>query len=326
MGIAATLWPFGEKGMGSGSLLRARVHAWWEGYELDSPPPPSGRVGRPTEVQTAAVESDAASPCYDLSRPEPGVVWGDARRTLVQMLWGQGFVSPGGLDHILGLVNGLGLSPSASLLEVGAGMGAASRAVVEKFGAYVTALERNPDLVKEAENLNTAYSADDKVKVKLLDPAHMQLKEKYFEAALVRDVLVNVEDRADLLEQVIRSVKPEGQIMLTDFFFDGTADDGTLEAWREIEPEPVHPGSVDAVKKLFASRNMVLRYAENDGDAYRTMALSTWGDFLHKVRSDEVTPDLMGTLLHEAEIWTRRIAALESGALKYYRMLGVRNY
>ena len=200
-----------------------------------------------------------------------------------------------------------------------------SRAVVERFGAYVTALERSPELVQEGQNQNTVHDVDDKVTHEVLNLKQPKLKQRYFVGALVRDAFLNIENKDDLLSGVIQSLKPEGQIVITDLLFDEDADGPEMEAWKEIEPEPVYPWSIGAIKKLFVSEKVVMRIANDDSDKYRAMVLSAWAEFMHKVKAREVDDELMGMLLWEAELWARRIAAMETGQLKFHRIVGIKN-
>lgn len=329
MGIAASFWPFGGKGDSAAPDWRRRFRAWWEGYELAPPQHAqsgSRRAAEPVGDAASAASEDAARSPVDLSVPEPEAVWSEARRRLVQILWGEGYIWPGGEDYAFDLSNVFALTAKVSMLEVGAGMCGASRAVVSKFGTYVTALERSHDLVQVGRAQNVSAAMDDKIKLDYFDPTNLGLKEKYFEAALVRDSLFTVENKSDVLAEIIRSLKPEGQITLTDLFFDDGDGDDALSDWRACELETVHPWSVDVVKRAFAENNVVLRIAEDQTSDYRAMALATWDDFPYKIKQGAVPSELTGTMLREAEMWARRMTAMESGALKYYRFLGIKNH
>lgn len=310
------------------SALRQRLQAWWDGHELKSDGEPAPDIAAPAKAgagDAADEASEKSSTPIDLSPIKPEQVWSKERLELVQLLWGDGYIWPGGLDYVHELVNGLGLTPKVSMVEIGTGMGAGSRAVVDKFGTYVTAVDRHPELVEEARNQNTVHDVSDKVKVNVFDPGNIKLKEKYFEAAVVRDTLFQCENRKDLLKDIIWSIKTEGQIMITDFLFDEDDDSEALRQWKDAEPEPVYPWSVADIKQVLSANNVVMRIAEDESDAYRAMVLNTWGEFLYKLKSSAVSDDLMGTMLWEAELWALRIAALDSGALRFYRILGVKN-
>ncbi len=120
-----------------GPSLLKRLHAWWEGHDLseesDSDLDSVARPGAKPEGSADATADEESSP-VDLTAPDPAVVWSKDRIILSQAVWGDGLIWPGGIDYIGELVNGLPLNPKVSMLELGAGLGAASRAVVEKFG------------------------------------------------------------------------------------------------------------------------------------------------------------------------------------------------
>lgn len=315
----------------AGASLRERLHAWWEGYDLAAAPKPeSGPKGEPSARSEPGAETGEEAgegkQVQDVTPPEPGKAWNEKRITLAEDIWGSGIIWPGGIDYIYELVNGFSLDPTVSMIEIGAGLGAESRAVVEKFGAYVTALECSPELVQEGRKQNTVCDVDDKVTLEVLDPKQPRFKERYFVGALVRDAFLNIENKDDLLSGVIQSLKPEGQIVITSLLYDEDADGPEIEAWKDIEPDPVYPWSVGDIKNVFASEKVLLRIANDDSDTYRSMVLSAWSDFMHKVKAREVEDELMGMLLWEAELWARRLAAMETGQLQYHRIVGIKNH
>jgi 16S rRNA A1518/A1519 N6-dimethyltransferase RsmA/KsgA/DIM1 with predicted DNA glycosylase/AP lyase activity len=110
-------------------------------------------------------------------------VWGEHRRKLVQMLWGQGFTMPGGAEYAINLVNGFLLNPAVSMLEVGACLGGGTRAVVDKFRAYVTGLEPDEELAKEGMAISKVYSISDKAPIHPLDIKSLELKENIMKAS-----------------------------------------------------------------------------------------------------------------------------------------------
>lgn len=309
--------------------LSKRLHAWWEGYDLSAEPgsaeenPAQADATDGNEAAAAADAADAGEP-IDLIPPDPENVWSKERIELVQLLWGEGHIWPGGKEYIEELVNGLPLDPKVSMLELGAGLGAASRAVVETFGTYITALDRNAELVKVGNDLNTVHDMDGKIDYKTFDPTNIMVKENYFHAALLRDTLVNIKQKEELLVDVIAALKPEGQIMMTDFLFDDDGDIEELKKWREAEPEPVYPWSLGAIKTVFSANDVVMRIADDEGEAYCKRVVAVWNEYIAKIRKNQVPREMIGVMLWEADLYARRLAAMECGALRYYRILGIK--
>ena len=74
--------------------FRKQFHAWWEGYYLDpdiapNPPPPANE---PSDDQ---VKDDK---------------WSAPRIKIAELIWGDGFTFPGGVDHVIHMVKPMTLN------------------------------------------------------------------------------------------------------------------------------------------------------------------------------------------------------------------------
>src|SRR5450755_4421180 len=61
-------------------------------------------------------------------------IWPSARIGVVEALWGEGFLFPGGREETLRLATPLGLSAASSLLLLGAGSGGPARCIATELG------------------------------------------------------------------------------------------------------------------------------------------------------------------------------------------------
>lgn len=295
-----------------------RFRAWWDGQEVASAA--SGDSDEPD------IDSDIRSMRPPGTKPlsVPRETWSESRRAVAQMIWGEGFTLPGGEDYVRDLVNAFSLTPADSALEFGAGMGGGTAAIVGRFGAYMTCFERDSGLRDDAAARAITLGIDDKVNSEPLQEKLADLRGNFFLGALVREVLYTVQDKDDFLNKVVLALKAEGQLVVTDLIFEPDADSAELEAWRNAEPEPVYPTTVDAVRDVFTKYNMVVRTAADESDEYRAMVIASWGALLNRIDSN-MDPVLAEALVREAELWARRIAAIDAGVLRYYRFVGVKN-
>ncbi len=318
MSLAIGIWPFRAR-RASGMSLGKRFHAWWEGYEL----PAGAEVAEFSEIDqpldAAAIEGDMPFPT-----PEPGTLWGEERRKLVQMLWGTGLVHPGGVDYACDLVSGFSFNPAVGMVEVGAGLGGGTRAIVEKFKAYVDAFEMDENLAHEGMLMSKIHNVSDKAPIQHLDIKTLDLKDHYYDGALIRDTLYTVEDKVELVRKVVRAVKPDCQIVITDLVRASESTGPEVESWMAAEPEQVYPWSLDQAQKCLSSMNVLTRITADESDEYRARVLGGWSNFLHRIETHPLGRDLVVPLVNEAELWARRIAAIDSGDLRYFRFLGIK--
>ena len=157
MNLAMDIWPlkaFARGREAAGVSVTKRLHAWWEGYDLP-------------DSDDAAETSPVDEPLEEISidgdeTPENRIMWSEERRKLVQILWGQGFTYPGGVDYACELVSGFSLNPAVSMVEVGAGWLMPQDAFApETLAARLTALFELPaTLEKTAASARAAGRAD----------------------------------------------------------------------------------------------------------------------------------------------------------------------
>lgn len=294
-----------------------RFRAWWEGYEVAS-----GQASG--EVPDIDADVHPMRPPGTKPISAPRETWSPPRRAIAQMIWGEGFTLPGGEDYVRDLVNAFSLSPADSALEFGSGMGGGSAAIVGRFGAYMTCFEQDAALRDEAAARSITLGIDDKVNSEPLRDKLSELRSNFFLGALVREVLCTVEDKDDFLFRIIQALKTEGQLVVTDLIFEPDAESEELDAWQDAELQPYYPTTVDAIRNTFTQNNMVVRTAADESAEYRAMAIAGWIALLNRIDSG-MAPDLADALVREAELWARRIAAIDAGVLRYYRFVGVKN-
>ena len=188
----------------------------------------------------------------------------------------------------------------------------------------VDAFEMDENLAREGMLMSKINSVNDKAPVQQLDIKSIDLKDQYYEGALIRDMLYTIEDKKDLVQKVVRAIKPQCQIVVTDLIRASDSPNTELKNWMKSEPEEVHLWSVDEAQKCLASVNVLTRITADESDEYRARVLTAWSNFLHRIKTHPLGPDLTVPLVDEVEMWARRIAAIESGELRYYRFLGVK--
>jgi len=298
-----------------------RFRAWWEGYELASRTRGSGT--RDGDLPDVDADVRPMRPPGTKPVSTPRELWSPERRTVAQMIWGDGFTLPGGDDYVRNLVNAFALTPADSALEFGSGLGGGTAAIVGRFGAYMTCFERDPGLRTDAEARGVTLGIDDKVKLEPLQDKLAGLRSNFFLGALVREVLCTVDDKEDFLYRIIQALKTEGQLVVTELVLEEDEESPQLDAWLDAEPQHILLASREDVIGTFKKNKVVVRTAEDQSDDYRRMAIAGWVRLLDRLDSN-LEPALADALVSEAELWARRIAAIDAGTLHYYRFVGVK--
>ena len=300
-----------EDGKG-GYSLRDRLKAWWDGTELLETPAASGA----DSDLDAGAEIDPV-----VEDAGPRKLWEPSRVNLVQKVWGEGFVSPGGRKHTIDMVTIFGLDPSMSVLELGTGLGGSARAMCEKFGVWVTGLEIDEDLAEAGMALSVKAGMGEKVPVQLFDPATFEHKHASIDCVFSKEFLFAVQDKNKFLKAIENILKPKGQFLFTDFVLaEAQLRSPTLENWIENEPLKPRPWAVEDYEVGLVDAKLEVRVTEDITKDYRAMVIKGWSDYTGSAESGGVGKESAPALVEEVELWTRRIQAIDSGDLKVFRI------
>jgi SAM-dependent methyltransferase len=247
--------------------------------------------------------------------------------TIKQWLYGRGYVIPGDASHVLKLVEPFELGSGSTMLDLAAGLGGPARAVAQAFHARVTGLERDPDLVRRGTALSTAQGLARLARFKTCDPESVELEPESFDCALGREASYMVVEKERYLRVVVQSLKPRGQLVLTDFVRDRAAQaHETVGAWAAVQPRRPVLWSLAQYTDCLKSLGFHLRAAEDMTASYRRQILAAWIALLRSNELRRLKPGQVATVLHEAEASLRAVAAFESGGLRYYRMEAIAHW
>jgi len=268
----------------------------------------------PHPVAASAVA--ATAPRVVLPPPDPV--------TIRQWLYGPGFVIPGNADYVLELVKQFNLSPAMTMLDLAAGLGGPARAIAEAFNTYVTGYERDPDFVARANAAMETHGLTRHVQISAFDPENFELRKGFYDHALAREATYCVQQKERFLRVVNQALKPFGQLVLTDFVLDRAAGERPeLEAWTALQKYKPQLWTLAQYTDCFKSLGFDLRIANDVTADYRRMMLNGWKEFINRDEIKQLRASQASTVIDEIERTIKIMAALESGALRFYYFLAL---
>ena len=265
----------------------------------------------PDRVSVAAMAARLA-PGEPAAPPDP--------LTIRQWLWGAGFHTPGTAEDVLSLAEPFGANASTRLLDVAAGMGGAAPAIAAQSGAYVSALERDPDLARRGRAMSLAAGRQKQVPVGHMDPETLELRAGAFDGILGREATHLVVDKERFLRVLLLGLRPRGQLLLTEFVADpALAGRPELAAWMALQPRPPSLWTLQQYSDCFLSLGVELRVPEDITGVYKSQIINGWTRLLRTVDLRSLPRAHRLAVVAEAERWMPAVAALDSGALRVYR-------
>jgi phosphoethanolamine N-methyltransferase len=204
----------------------------------------------------------------------------DAMLDTCQLLWGEGFLAPGGSGNVARMVGGLDLRERL-VVDVGCGLGGPACVLAERFGARVLGLDLEPPLIERARKRAAQRGLGDRVRFEVVKPGAMPCEDATVDLVISAGAFTQTADKRAAFRECWRVLKPGGTISLYDWVR-GTA--GELS---------------DAMR----------RWIELEGLTYELEPLPRYGELLEQVGFVEVA-------LEDASSWYRRQVAVEHAALR----------
>jgi phosphoethanolamine N-methyltransferase len=93
----------------------------------------------------------------------------DTLIAMLELIWGEGFLSPGGPEAVREIVKGLDLA-GKSVLDIGCGLGGVDMILAREYGAKVIGLDVEQALIDRARDRVARAGLSDQVEARLCQP------------------------------------------------------------------------------------------------------------------------------------------------------------
>lgn len=301
--------------------LKERFLAWWEGIDLPRRAlSAEGEGGEGADPMTADQAARAEGKHFN-RRGKP--LWTATRIEVVEKIWGPGFSSPGGDEFIPTIVKPLGLNPAMSVLDIGAGLGGASRAMAKQYGTWVTGLESNPVLAEAGMFRSQKSGLARQAPVQAANLENF-VWTKRVDAIFSKETFYTIRNKDKLIDSIEAILKPRGQLLFTDYVIDREQARGRdFDGWINHEPVEPHPWTVEQYASALAQRNLDIRITEDNSEIQRSLILNAIQELARHLETVAMDRETKLAVVEEVEMWARRLAALSSG-LRYYRFYAMK--
>ncbi len=300
----------------AGPGLRERVQAWWEGYYLDQPELPADEP-EPVQERHASAPPPGQSRFVDL--------WSADRIRIAESIWGNGFSFPGGADHVINLVKPFGLGKEKSMLDIGCGLGGATRAIAKHFDTWTMGLEASKNLAEAGMKVSEQSGLGRRAPIEWFDPDSVSLQQSKFDCAFCRQVLAPLSDKRRMLGEIQKGLKPGGQLLITDFMLAAPSASGAaVKTWLGAEDHPPHPWTAAEYQQALKRLKIDVRVTEDMTHEFRSLVMEGWGRLAQMLAPKVFTKEQGQQLMRELELWCLRVGALDSGELKVGRIFAIK--
>src|ERR1700736_6070083 len=130
-----------------------------------------------------------------IDQPSEAGEYDEGMQALLQAIWGEGFLSPGGAEEVALLLEGEDIG-GRSVLDVGCGLGAVDELLVLRHGARsVVGVDIDPVLLAQMDVRMQRAGIRDRVRNVRVEPGPLPFADGEFAVVFSKDAFVQIPDK-----------------------------------------------------------------------------------------------------------------------------------
>jgi SAM-dependent methyltransferase len=136
---------------------------------------------------------------------------------MLEAVWGEGFLSPGGPAEVARVLEGHDLTGKA-VLDIGCGAGGIDVALATTHGAgYVTGIDVEDPVLTRARELVATKGLTERIGLVKVAPGPLPFPPGTFDVVFSKDSIIHIPDKLALMAEVARVLKPGGWFLASDW-------------------------------------------------------------------------------------------------------------
>ena len=241
---------------------------------------------------------------------------------LLEAIWGEGFMSPGGTDEVDRYLAGIDLA-ERSVLDIGCGLGGVDLHLARNHGARVTGIDIEQELIDRCRQLADKYSLGGQTEFLRVDPGPLPFADASFDIVTSKDSIIHIEDKHALAADVYRILEPGGWFAASDWLagYEGETPP-EMQAYIEVEGLDFRLASAATYADALAAAGFEDIEIVDRNEWYRQEARKERDNLkgaLYEGLASRVGDEF---LEREVQVWETMIVAVDLGQLRPTHLRG----
>ncbi|MEI4196145.1 methyltransferase domain-containing protein [Roseovarius sp. E0-M6] len=233
---------------------------------------------------------------------------------LLQALWGEGFLSPGGPDEVARVIDGLDLR-GRRVLDIGCGTGAIPLLLVREHDAgHVTGIDVEDGVCAIARQRVADAGAEDRVDIIKVTPGPLPFEAAEFDVVFSKDSIIHIPDKEALAQEVFRVLRLGGVFAASDWLI--SHDDTPspeMQHYLALEDLGMEMASPDRYAQALRGAGFEDVVTRNRNPWYRDVARQELETIMGPRRSEFEASSGADFVERSIETWRAMIRVLETG-------------
>jgi ubiquinone/menaquinone biosynthesis C-methylase UbiE len=151
-----------------------------------------------------------------MTRPRHDSEYHDAMVAFLEWIWGRDFMAPGGEGNVDKLVEGIELA-GKRVLDIGCGIGGPAFVLARKYGAHVTGIDLEPQLIARATRRAAELGLSHQAEFRSVTLGPLDFPDQSFDVVFTSGALTQTQDKTGIVAECFRVLKPGGILTCYDW-------------------------------------------------------------------------------------------------------------
>jgi len=234
---------------------------------------------------------------------------------LLELIWGEGYMAPGGPGNVAKMLEGL--EPAGKrILDIGSGIGGPALEMASAHGASVVGIDLEAPLVERARADAANRGLADRCQFRQVEIGPLPFGADEFDIVTSAGALTQTEDKRALLGDVLRVLRPGGWFSAYDWMkIDGEYSDD-MRYWFEMEGLTYAMLTLEQQAALLRDTGFIDVAAKDATDWYRREARREYDLLRGELKPAMI--ELIGAddAEHFIENWRAMVVVIDNGEMR----------
>lgn len=240
--------------------------------------------------------------------------YGPKQLNLLKVVWGEGFLSPGGTKEIDEIVEGVNVS-GKSILDIGCGCGGAAIHLIKKHGAKkVIGIDIEPLVIKKANELANKQDLSNFTDFRVAQSDTFDLPDQSVNIVFSKEVFLHILNKENLLKEIYRILKPNGILLVSDWMrIDDNSPSKQMQEYIAAEGLDMHMCSLKHYEQLLHKVGFINIVIKDRNAWYLDKAKNELAAIEGPLKQQVIDVIGLDETNGAIEIWKKLIGVLKTG-------------
>lgn len=238
----------------------------------------------------------------------------DAMIRMLELIWGEGYMVPGGPAKTDDLVRGLNLR-GKHVLDIGSGLGGPACHLARQHRAIVTGIDIEPQLIELARQRAKTHTLENRLNFLLVEPGPLPFPDASFDVIVSAGTFTQIASKRELFAECLRVLAPGGALHNFDWTTPLHSPSDELRYFFEMEGLTYALDTPTTYAELLQAAGFTDVRVEDDTDWYRRRSRQEYESIQGELYPRMV--ELLGQkdADHFVEDWRSMVVVFEKGDL-----------